>query len=232
MLPNAEYLATGIMVYRDVFKKENQYIEKLENILGSDKNTRYSWKPGYTGYGEKNLSYRDCVDFKIKYNEDGSLSAHMDCVQKDDLTDLDQELIRIWQDAYYAQLSPVDDYRSMFNLAPLKYWESFNFIRYGEGQHFQVHSDHGYSYTCVLSAVGYLNDNYEGGELYFDKLNLTIKPKAGDLYLFPSSYIYSHSAKPVTSGIKYSIVTMLDYLETAHTPEYRALEAKYSKNLL
>jgi hypothetical protein len=37
---------------------------------------------------------------------------------------------------------------------------------------------------------------------------------------------------PVTSGTKYSIVTMLDYLETAHTPEYRNMEAKYSGTLL
>jgi hypothetical protein len=33
---------------------------------------------------------------------------------------------------------------------------------------------------------------------------------------------------PVTSGTKYSIVTMLDYLEAAHTPEYRILEKKYN----
>jgi 2OG-Fe(II) oxygenase superfamily len=232
MLDNAEYLATGVVVYRDVFKKEHNYIERLEKALGSEENNKYSWKPGYTGYGAKNLQYRDCVDFKIKHNEDGSLSAHMDCVQKEDLTELDRDLTRIWDDAYYAQLGPVDDYRNMFGLAPLKYWESFNFIKYGPGQHFQIHSDHGYSYTCVLSAVGYINDDYEGGELYFDKINLKIKPKAGDLYLFPSSYIYSHAAMPVTSGTKYSIVTMLDYLETAHTPEYRNLEAKYSKSLL
>lgn len=232
MLENAEFLAMGVVVYRNAFKDSAEYIKRIEDALGSEENTKYGWKPGYTGYGAKNLEYRDCVDFKIKYNEDGSLSAHMDCVQKDDLTDIDKELIRIWEDAYYAQIGPVDDYRNMFNLAPLKYWESFNFIKYGPGQHFQVHSDHGYSYTCVLSSVGYLNDDYEGGELYFDKLNLKIKPKAGDLYLFPSSYVYSHAAMPVTSGTKYSIVTMLDYLQTAHTPEYRDLEARYSKSLL
>ena len=116
----------------------------------------------------------------------------------------------------------------MFNLPPFGYWESFNFIKYGAGQHFQVHSDHGYSYVCVLSSVGYINDDYDGGELYFDKLNLTIKPKAGDLYLFPSSYIYSHSAMPVTKGVKYSVVTMLDYSIATHSPEYRELEQKYA----
>lgn len=232
MLENAEYLATGVMVYRNAFKSENNYIERLESILQKEDGKRYGWRPSYTGYGARNTKYRDCSDFKLKYNENGSLSLHDSIIHKEDMTPLDQDLSRLWEDAYYDQLGPVDDYRNMFGIAPLKYWESFNFIKYGQDQHFQIHSDHGYSYTCVLSAVGYLNDDYEGGELFFDKLNLKIKPKAGDLYLFPSSYIYSHAAMPVTSGIKYSIVTMLDYLQTAHTPEYRMLEEKYSKGLL
>jgi hypothetical protein len=232
MLENAEYLATGIMVYRNAFSQEKNYVNRLESILGKENNNRYGWRPSYTGYGAKNTQYRDCSDFKLKYNDDTTLSLHDTVIHKDNFDSLDQDLVRLWQDAYYDQLGPVEDYRNMFNVAPLKYWESFNFIKYGADQHFQLHSDHGYSYTCVLSLVGYLNDDYEGGELYFDKLNLTIKPKAGDLYLFPSSYIYSHAAKPVTSGTKYALVTMLDYLETAHTPEYRLLEEKYSKGLL
>lgn len=232
MLENAEYLATGIMVYRNVFSPEKKYIERLEGILGKDDGSKYGWKPATTGYASRNTKYRDCSDFKVKYNSNGSLSTHSDLTQKADFTESDKELVRIWEDAYYDQIGPVDDYRNLFGMAPLKYWESFNFIKYGQDQHFQIHSDHGYSYTCVLSLVGYLNDDYEGGELYFDKLNLKIKPKAGDLYLFPSSYVYSHAAMPVTSGTKYSLVTMLDYLETAHTPEYFKLEEQYSKGLL
>lgn len=232
MLENSEYLAPGIVVYRNVFKKETKYIDRLESCLNMNNNKKYSWNTGYTGYASKNLEYRDCVDFKIKYNSDESLTASIGNIRKEDLDEVDKNLIRIWQDAYYAQLPMVDDYKSMFGIAPLTYWESFNFVKYNKGQHFQVHSDHGYSYICVVSLVGYLNDDYEGGELYFDKIGLKIKPKAGDLYVFPSSYVYSHAAMPVTSGTKYSIVTMLDYLEAPHTPEYREIEKKYSINLL
>ena len=232
MLLQPEYLATGIVVYRNAFDPEKKYIERLESALGSENNTSHKWNEAYTGYAAKNIRYRDCVDYKIKYNSDNSLTTHSKNIRESDQNDVDRDLIRIWQDAYYDQLPCVDQYINTFGLAPLKYWEAMNFIRYNEGQHFQVHSDHGYSYTCVLSLVGYLNDDYEGGELYFDKLNLTIKPKAGDLYLFPSSYIYSHAAMPVTKGTKYSVVTMLDYLETAHTPQYREIEKQYATNLL
>ena len=80
-----------------------------------------------------------------------------------------------------------------------------------------------------ITANLYINDDYEGGELFFDKFNLKIKPKAGDLYLFPSSYLFSHASLPVTSGTKYSIVTMLDYLEAPHTPDYREIEKRYTE---
>jgi len=221
MLPNAEYLAPGILVYRNVFTKEMDLINRLEDTL-SENASELQWKQAMTGYGDTNKKYRDCYDFKIKKNVD-------DPTGKSEAT---LKLENIWEDAKAAQLTPVEDYRRMFGLAPLNYWESFNFVKYGPDQHFDIHSDHGYSYICVLSSVGYINDDYEGGELFFDKLGLKIKPKAGDLYLFPSAYIYSHAAMPVTSGTKYSIVTMLDYLEAPHTPDYREIEKRYTKDYL
>ena len=118
-----------------------------------------------------------------------------------------------------AQVEAVNDYIRDFNLGDLKYWEAFNFIKYGPGQHFQEHHDHGFSYNCTVSLVAYVNDDYEGGELYFRLQNLKIKPQAGDLYIFPSNYMYPHVAMPVNSGTKYSIVTMLDYNKKFHTPE-------------
>lgn len=232
MLENAEFVGPGIVVYRDVFKKDLNIIEKLENTIGSQKSVKYMWNPAGTGYSNIDLKYRDCFDFKIKVNEDSSITVNNEHVPPGILNTTEKELAGIWEDCYKVQQDPVNDYRVMFNIAPLKYWECFNYVRYGQDQHFQVHSDHGYSYTCVVSLVGYLNDDYDGGELYFDKFNLKIKPKAGDLYVFPSAFIYSHAALPVYNGTKYSIVTMLDYLQTAHTPEYFKLEEKYNQNLL
>lgn len=232
MLENAEFVGPGIVVYRNVFKKELNLIDRLESSLSLQQNKKYTWNQATTGYAHTDLKYRDCFDFKIKLNDDGSLTANNENIPGAYFSDTESELASIWKDSYEAQTDAVNDYRVMFNLAPLNYWESFNFVKYGKDQHFQVHSDHGYSYICVLSSVGYINDDYDGGELYFDKFNLKIKPKAGDLYLFPSSFIYSHAAMPVTSGTKYSIVTMLDYLQAPHTPEYFELEGKYSQGLL
>ncbi len=203
-----ELLADGIAVYRNVFKKEMNLISKLENSL-TGKHRQYSWRDALVGYGEKIPSHRDCVDFKYKKEnlaDDNSFQTIL--------------LKQVWEDCYNAQLLAVKDYSHFFRISELRYWEAFNFIKYGPNQHFKEHTDHGHSYNCVVSLVGYLNDDYEGGELDFRLQNIKIKPRAGDLYIFPSNYMYPHTAMPVHSGTKYSLVTMLDYSAKYHREEF------------
>lgn len=202
-------LGSGIVCYKNVIKKDLNLIDRLENILGPVGEVgRYSWMPAYVGYQQLIPEYRDCADFKFKKTD-----------IEHDKSESSLLLQGIWQDVYNEKFPAVEDYRQEFNIMELKYWEAFNFVKYGPGQHFQEHHDHGYSYNCTVSLVAYINDDYEGGELYFRRQNLTIKPEAGDLMIFPSNYMYPHRAMPVHSGTKYSIVTMLDYNKKFHTPE-------------
>ena len=204
-----ENLGNGIVVYRGVLKPELDIINRLETTLKPLGETGgYAWLPAYVGYQQLMPDYRDCADFKFKKTDiEGDTSQESLSLQK------------LWQDVYDLQLPAVDDYRRDHNIMDLKYWEAFNFIKYGPGQHFQEHHDHGYSYNCTVSMVSYVNDDYEGGELYFRLQDKMIKPKAGDVYIFPSNFMYPHRAMPVHSGTKYSIVTMLDYNKKFHTPE-------------
>jgi hypothetical protein len=202
-----EVLAPGIAVYRGVLKKELDIINRLENSL--ETSNAYNWQEALVGYRQKMPEYRDCVDFKFKKTD----------LEKD-LSKESIELQNLWQDIYDVKLPAVQDYSHHFRVSELRYWEAFNFIKYGPNQHFQEHTDHGFSYNCVVSLVGYVNDDYEGGELYFRLQDLTVKPELGDLYIFPSNYMYPHRAMPVHNGTKYSIVTMLDYSSKFHKPEF------------
>jgi predicted 2-oxoglutarate/Fe(II)-dependent dioxygenase YbiX len=211
-----EQLFPGVWVYRDVIKKEIDVINRLNQIGNAaieDKEPRYEWTFGFVGYSEKRPSYRDCEDIKV-----GEISSPQSKTQ--------QLVSDLWKDLKNHQLPAVDDYCSMYNVK-MNYWEVMNCIRYGKGQHFQEHADHGFSYSATVSLVAYVNDDYEGGNLYFPKLNLDIKPKAGDLYIFPSTYLFSHRAMPVESGMKFSVVTMLDYNDHAHRPEFMQMRSKW-----
>lgn len=57
------------------------------------------------------------------------------------------------------------------------------------------------------SSILYLNDGYEGGELYFEELELLVKPKANQLVFFPSGSEFRHEVKPVLSGDRYTLAS-------------------------
>jgi hypothetical protein len=200
----------GIWVYKNQLNKD--IINSVENFLNKYPE-EYKWLEALVGYAQKVPQYRDCVDFKIQKHDVKEPSESR------------KELNNIWQYAFDMQINAVKDYCKMYSI-DMQYWEAMNFIKYGPGQHFQEHSDHGFSYIATVSLVSYPNDDYEGGELYFPKLNLTIKPEAGDIVIFPSTYLFSHRAMPVKSGTKYSIVTMLDYNDNTHNPDFDLLRMK------
>ena len=200
-----EMIFPGIWKYKNVFDPKFNVISKIENEVA---NNEILWQKATVGLEETDISYRDCFDFK--------------------LSDLGKSH-EIYNYIYDAQLPAVNHYCSMYNIQ-MNFWEWTNVVKYKKNQYFKEHSDHGWSYVSTVSLVGYPNDNYEGGELYFPKLNINIKPAAGDLYIFPSTYLFSHVAMPVRSGEKYSFVTMLDYNDDTHTEEYENyIDRKYGK---
>jgi hypothetical protein len=54
-----------------------------------------------------------------------------------------------------------------------------------------------------IAGLFYLNDDYEGGELYFPNQGIQFKPKRGSAYFFPGDMNYIHGVTQVTSGIRY-----------------------------
>jgi predicted 2-oxoglutarate/Fe(II)-dependent dioxygenase YbiX len=62
----------------------------------------------------------------------------------------------------------------------------------------------GYNYVVDYGSIIYLNDEYEGGELFFPKYNIHMKPQPGTLIFFPSTNMYAHGVTEVTDGVRYT----------------------------
>jgi hypothetical protein len=195
---------TGIILYKNIIKKDLNIINRLEKVIQRNSDDFFRWKPSLVGDKQSNLDHRNCHDFKINKKQ---LSENKKAWMSD--------LRNIYYDIEERLAFCVNDYAGKYAVS-VEYTEAFNFVKYGEGEYFHVHPDHGPTYVCVLSSVMYLNDNYEGGGLYFPHFDYSYRPEEGDLLLFPSSFIYQHAALPVTSGIKYSVVTMFDYNDRFH----------------
>ena len=56
-----------------------------------------------------------------------------------------------------------------------------------------------------IAGLFYLNDDYEGGELYFPLQDIQFKPKAGSAYFFPGDKNYIHGVTEITSGMRYVV---------------------------
>jgi hypothetical protein len=193
----------GIYLYRNAIPRELNIPERLEAAIGDSTHELFKWSDAMVGYNVKMPDYRDCVDLKMSPSHWQYLTPEFEEVKK------------CYEDVETNLKKCLTHYESLYNFK-MDYMEAINFVRYNPGQHFAVHADHGFSYTCTLSSVMYLNDDYEGGELWFPYLNINFKPQAGDIVLFPSTYIYAHSSLKVKSGVKYSAVTMFDYNDNNH----------------
>lgn len=83
--------------------------------------------------------------------------------------------------------------------------------RYQEGNNIDEHIDHihsifdgTYKGIPVISFVGVLNDDYEGGDFMLRGKKVPLKQ--GDVVMFPSCFLYPHEVTTVTKGTRYSIV--------------------------
>ena len=89
------------------------------------------------------------------------------------------------------------------------YVDTFQIQKYKKGiGHFEYHNDFAlkpnYSYR-VLTYLWYLNDVTDGGETEFTYNNYRVKPKAGNLVIFPASWTHVHRGLVPKSNDKYII---------------------------
>ena len=117
----------------------------------------------------------------------------------DPMTNIHQEILDVISDS-------IDQYSKKYVACRITNGESLRIGRYSKDGFYGLHSD-SRGAERVLSGVLFLNDDYEGGELNFLHQDITIKPKAGSLVLFPSNYLFVHQSHPITDGKKYIVVS-------------------------
>ena len=192
--------ALGVNIYRNAISREecDSHIKTLESVLSTT--GEYQWQDAMVSTSEVADSYaRNAKDFKISSNNLGPK------------TEKNAPLYQVHNNIFNILRVCTGDYGSYWGVG-LQSYEAFNFVKYdGPGTQFKVHADHGPTYVATTSAVIYLNDDYEGGELLFPRFGLKLKPKAGDIVIFPSTYVYEHSSEELLSGVKYAVVVMMDY---------------------
>jgi len=89
---------------------------------------------------------------------------------------------------------------------------TISFNRYTKSTRMKSHIDHIRSIfdgttkgIPILTILGTLNDDYQGGKFSFWESNI-YDLSAGDVIIFPSVFMYPHSVTEITEGTRYSFV--------------------------
>lgn len=82
-------------------------------------------------------------------------------------------------------------------------------IRYLPGRGMGVHMDNveDHDKDNVFGLVIYLNDDYEGGEIYYPDIDLEVKPKKNSVLIHYAGL--SHGVRQVTSGTRYVVTSFV-----------------------
>jgi hypothetical protein len=82
-----------------------------------------------------------------------------------------------------------------------------------------------------IASLFYLNDDYEGGEIYWPLQGVRIKPKRGAAYFFPGDMNYIHGVTEIKGNIRYTVPFFWTILE--HTGNNKPdLNKEYYRTLL
>jgi len=119
-------------------------------------------------------------------------------------------------------------------------WNPFHIVKWKPEMASGLHSDCQYPdgsplmksnyYKLNITALIYPNDNYVGGEIGWPDYNLEIKPKAGDMVLFPANNYYLHYVNHVISGLRFTLPTWFTFDIGKEIPNTPYIESA-SKNL-
>jgi len=99
------------------------------------------------------------------------------------------------------------------------YSEYPQIVRWREGDEMSPHADNIEQDNITPNAspwrsfggVIYLNSDFDGGEIYYPNLGITVHPKPGMVILHPADIKYTHGVSKVTKGMRYTISTFFTF---------------------
>jgi hypothetical protein len=193
-----EILAPGMVYYRNAIPEPEETIVTIEYMQHQlQSGVRSAAQPWHEWNGANPDTEKFCIRHFIvepnKTNEKDLLYKEISLVYNNIFNGINEAFNHYSTELYPAASKNIKSTEGMLSI-----------LKYSKMGYLPQHQDQGVS-SRVLSTVGYLNDNYSGGEIYFPYVDVTVKPEAGSVIFFPSNFIYVHEVKPMSNGIRYAV---------------------------
>jgi Rps23 Pro-64 3,4-dihydroxylase Tpa1-like proline 4-hydroxylase len=192
-------LAPGIVVYSNVIENHSTLVQDIEEGASSAK---IEW-------GQSSVRKGDNIEVDTEYRDTMIISFDYKDYVDNDFVDIQNAFYSNLSNMLFLAINPLElDYKTSHQVETTGH-ERYSLLKYGKGQKFVNHIDDHKDYNRKVSFVYYINDDYTGGEIVFPRFNLTYKPMANELIIFPSNYVYNHSVLPVIDGTRYAVVSWM-----------------------
>jgi hypothetical protein len=178
-----DVLYDKIVYFEDAISEPDKWLEKIDSIDDEIISKWLSWESNAeTAYVYGARKFICIKDESIPYSDSGKLAMHI----------------------VNAMYSCAEEYAKLYNIEEkAQISKDFVLNKYGENEEMGQHTDWNEDQSSLeYSFVVYLNDDYEGGEIYFSNQDIKVKPKAGSIILFPSKEPYLHGSLKLISGRK------------------------------
>lgn len=188
----SETLKTYVFVAKNIIPKN-----LCEKLILKEKNIDNSWtKHEWTRYDD---TKKGLTSFTSNKKEDSFIVKN---ILNQELNSCVEKSIELYLQVYNLPGPP----KMVNNFSPLR------INRYLVGTQMTQHFDHIFSVfdgkrkgIPILSLVGLLNDDFEGGHFHF--YGSVVPLEAGDILIFPSCFLYPHGVTEVTKGERWSFVS-------------------------
>jgi hypothetical protein len=115
--------------------------------------------------------------------------------------------------------------QDFYRLRKPVYSDVLQIVRWQPGMFMRPHADnanpdgspHGMPWRN-FAAIAYINDDYEGGELYFTALDIVVKPKRGMFVAFTGGFHHEHAVLRVRSGTRLTMPSFMTFDRTKADP--------------
>lgn len=137
----------------------------------------------------------------------GSKKAPIDIESKNYTNQWDKAMLKIDSDEISNQLCYLVN--NLFN--GYHNFKSFEYIRrIRDNKNLLEHFDSQLDITVEAGLVIYINDEYNGGEIYYKYKDIIHKPKANSIVIHPANKEYTHGVKDVQNGTRYFLTHFAD----------------------
>lgn len=188
-------ICSGIAIYRNSIKQPLEIIDVIESVVSNELNDTFSWVKASVIDQDGTESVSD-----VRTNSTIGLAVSG--------RDVFSSAVKHINSLLHESFIPCfNDFVLKFNIdSNAETSKNYSILKYENNEQYIYHLDDSSAIPRKVSAVGYLNDDFSGGELDFDKLPFRYFPVAGDIVIFPSIEPYSHASLPISDGVKYSVV--------------------------